>query len=304
VIDSAAIERARAVPVEAELERRGNRLRGRKQLAGPCPKCGGTDRFSVNTRKMLWHCRGCSKGGDVIALVRHLDDSSFAAAIETLTGAQRPHRVSEPKRSISSPSADEAAQARKAGWLWSQRVPATPDTPVVKYLRKRGYTGPIPPTIGWLPPRGSHGDAMIAAFSIATEIEPGIISPPTAVTGVHITRLTPDGVKNPDADGVAKITLGPSIGQPIVISPPNDLLGLAIAEGLETGLSVYQATGLGVWVAGSAGRMPTIADVVPNYIECVTVYQESDTAGQRGAEELAQRLAARGIEIFMTERTQ
>jgi hypothetical protein len=57
---------------------------------GPCPVCGGEDRFSINIRKQVFNCRGCGKGGDVIALVQHLDGVEFLAACETLTGEQRP----------------------------------------------------------------------------------------------------------------------------------------------------------------------------------------------------------------------
>jgi hypothetical protein len=39
-------ERARAVRIEAEIERRGIKLRGGSERVGPCPKCGGEDRFS------------------------------------------------------------------------------------------------------------------------------------------------------------------------------------------------------------------------------------------------------------------
>ena len=59
------IAQARAVPIERELERRGIRLRGRVDRYGPCPVCGGTDRFSVNVKKQVWNCRGCGLGGDV-----------------------------------------------------------------------------------------------------------------------------------------------------------------------------------------------------------------------------------------------
>ena len=52
------IERAGAVPIEDELARRGFHLRGKIERAGPCPVCGGTDRFSINTEKQLWNCRG------------------------------------------------------------------------------------------------------------------------------------------------------------------------------------------------------------------------------------------------------
>jgi putative DNA primase/helicase len=67
------VEEARAVRIEDEAARRGIKLHGGNERSGPCPVCGGTDRFSINVKKQLWNCRHCGKGGDVIALVRHLD---------------------------------------------------------------------------------------------------------------------------------------------------------------------------------------------------------------------------------------
>ena len=89
---SAAVDIARSVPIEAELEKRGHRLKqvGR-DLIGPCPACGGTDRFAVTPAKKVWCCRGCDKGGDVIALVQHLDGGEFLDAVQTLSG-ERPRR--------------------------------------------------------------------------------------------------------------------------------------------------------------------------------------------------------------------
>ena len=81
------IRRARAVPIEREVERRGIKLkRVGAEYVGPCPLCGGDDRFAINADKAVWNCRGCTKGGDVIALVRHLDGLTFTAAIEMLAG--------------------------------------------------------------------------------------------------------------------------------------------------------------------------------------------------------------------------
>ena len=81
--------KARAMPIEREIERRGigNKLRKQgKEFVGPCPKCGGDDRFSINTAKQVWNCRGCNVGGDVIALVQHLDGGDFKSACITLVG--------------------------------------------------------------------------------------------------------------------------------------------------------------------------------------------------------------------------
>jgi phage/plasmid primase-like uncharacterized protein len=57
---------ARSGPIEAEASQRGVHLKGRVDRAGPCPRCGGRDRFAISLKKQVWICRG----GDVIDLVR------------------------------------------------------------------------------------------------------------------------------------------------------------------------------------------------------------------------------------------
>jgi hypothetical protein len=121
----------------------------------------------------------------------------------------------------------------------------------------------------------------------------------SAVRGVHLTRLRPDG-SGKAGTAADKVTIGQgSIGTPIVLAPPNDLLALAITEGIEDGLSVHEATGLGAWAAVSAGRMPALADAVPGYVECVSIFGHRDAAGERGARELAAQLINRRVETFL-----
>ena len=86
-------EQARAVPIQREIERRGIKLSGAVDRCGPCPNCGGTDRFSINTKKEIWNCRGCNVGGDVIALVQHLDGVDFIGACKTLAGEPPPKNI-------------------------------------------------------------------------------------------------------------------------------------------------------------------------------------------------------------------
>jgi DNA primase len=69
------IEQARAVRIEDEIQRRGIKLRGNGvDRCGPCPQCGGDDRFAINIKKQIFNCRGCGAKGDVISLVQHLVD--------------------------------------------------------------------------------------------------------------------------------------------------------------------------------------------------------------------------------------
>ena len=45
--------------------------------------------------------------------------------------------------------------------------------------------------------------------------------------------------------------------------------------------------------------MSKLADVIPSYIECVTIYAHADKAGQHGAQQLAQALDQRHIEVLI-----
>jgi hypothetical protein len=73
--------------------------------------------------------------------------------------------------------ADAAAELSKverfarARALWSRRLPIA-GTVAETYLRRaRSYGGALPATLGFLPPRGPHGPAMIAAFGMAYETD-------------------------------------------------------------------------------------------------------------------------------------
>jgi len=294
------IDCARAVPIDAEITRRGIKLRKQgAELVGPCPCCGGRDRFAINTRKQVFLCRRCRAGGDVIALVRHLDGCTFLEAVAILNGDQPRIQANPIAVTARTQSSDdyERGQHRKAARLWSRRQPIE-STPAERYLREvRGITCPLPPTLAFLPPaKREHLPAMIAAFAMVDEPEPGQLGKPHDVGSVHLTLLRADGSGKAEVEP-NKLVIGSPRGLPIILAPPNDLLGLAIAEGIEDTLTAHMATGLGAWAAGSASFMPRIADAVPDYIEVVTIYAHADQAGQDGAHKLAAALRARRIEV-------
>src|SRR3954454_16738113 len=90
-LDASDIDRARAVAVaDIAAERSFILKKCGQELCGACPKCGGTDRFSISIRKGAFLCRQCHPkgGGDAIAFVQFLDGIGFRAAVETLTGGQ------------------------------------------------------------------------------------------------------------------------------------------------------------------------------------------------------------------------
>jgi hypothetical protein len=294
------VERARAVRIEDEIARRGIKLRGHKpDHCGPCPRCGGYDRFSINIRKQVWHCRHCKPEnitGDTIGFVQWIDGIDFKDAIETLVG-EEPRRQAHVVMTCSPENDDyEHEQHRIAAWLWNLWQPIVGSI-AEKYLRDgRGIACALPATLGFLPARGDYPPAMIVAYSIPGESEPGVLDTPTDVDSVHITRLLPDGSNRQQEDD-AKITIGQPLGRPVVLAPINDLLGLAITEGIEDALTVHQATGLGAWAAGPASFLPSLADSVPAYVRAVTIYSHPDQAGQDNAVKLAAALEPRNIEI-------
>ena len=69
------------------------------EWAGPCPFCGGQDRFRVwpNDDRPGWWCRQCEKGGDAIDYVKQRDSLDFRAACQHLSGQQpKPKPVVRP----------------------------------------------------------------------------------------------------------------------------------------------------------------------------------------------------------------
>jgi Toprim domain len=264
----------------------------------PCPLCGPARHKPLKRRKpvlRVWllqpgfatfHCARCGQHGYVHS--NSVAPSNPAAVERARTEVAERERISAAK------------QLSKARWLWSRCRHRLLGSVAEIYLREsRGYLGPFPPTLGYLPPRNDYPPALIAAFGFPTEPEPGVLNiADDAVCGVHLTRLLPDG-SDRERGEMAKIMIGRSLGSPIVLAPVNDLLGLAVTEGIEDGLSVFEATGLGVYGAGSAGRMSALADAVPCYVESVTIYAHGDDSGQRGARELAEGLSGRGMEVFI-----
>jgi hypothetical protein len=256
----------------------------------PCPLCGpDKQQRHKQTKRVLriW-----------------LGDDAFATYSCARCGAKghahaggARHRISRADiarrmRQAEAHQLEEAGKRRaKAQWLWGQAVPAAA-TVVEAYLAGRGITV-VPPTLRFLPARGEHAPSMVAAFGFAD------------IAAVHVTRLKPDGSgKAPDAEGRAKIMVGPTESFPLALAPPNELGGLAVAEGIETALSVHQATGLGAWAAGAAGRLARLAPGIASlsYVEAVTIFAEDDDAGRRGAHDLARELARlrRNIEVRVT----
>jgi hypothetical protein len=260
----AFVEEARSVPIEAEVARRGLKLkRSGSELVGPCPVCGGVDRFGVNLRKGVFNCRGSGTAGDVIALVEYCDANDFLGACETLagrpapTGASRGPDADEIARREAQRAAAEAErergeidyreQERARMWrVWRSACAIADGSVVDRYLARRGL--PIP--------RGAalkslsdypyfeagreiwRGPAMIAA----------IVDAAGTFRGAHATWIDPDSFGKAEivdqATGEvlpAKKVRGSMRGGHIALSKCETPRRLIIGEGIETVLSVRHA---------------------------------------------------------------
>jgi hypothetical protein len=261
-----------------------------------CPLCGPT-RHALHNRKRkvlrIWFrreglityaCARCGERGYACDRQQDLNSSRNGLAVAAKEDA-----------------AHAQSQRDKAIWLWQQRKPIE-STPAETYLREfRGIRVALPLTLGFLPPlNDNQRPALIGAFGMASECEPGRLTlADRHVRGVHLTLLRGDGMGKADVE-VPKLFIGRgSSGWPIVVGPANDLLGLAVCEGIEDALSVHQATGLGAWAGGCANRMPALVERIPDHIEAVTIFAHSDAHGRRYANELAHLLAQRDVEVLV-----
>jgi hypothetical protein len=280
-----------------------------------CPTIGHADRnpsWRWDARKQRWCCT-CG-AGNIVDLAMAVLGYDFVNAADWIRrevlsyGLNTPHatiacaKVSEKVRETKDREREQADAEHKAQRLelarriYSRSFPAA-GTIVETYLRSRRILIPAPCTFRFLPAAEKYPHPRMVA--------PYCLSGPDglAIQGVHLTQLKPDGSGKADLPrGEVRRSIA-GHGWPVELAPPNDLLGLAICEGLETGLSIAQETGLGVWAAGSASWMPALASRVPSYIECVTIYAEAD-GGRRHAYRLADLLDARGFEVLVAEAPQ
>jgi hypothetical protein len=138
------------------------------ELSGPCPWCGGKDRFTLFTEQgteglgRYW-CRQCGKGGDAIQFLRELDGLSFQEAKAALDLSELPRRPRRKEAPAPARSAFIPEPVVPPGEVWQLRAAriifwATAqlrDNPEVQdWLRKeRGLTlnAALASGLGWIP---------------------------------------------------------------------------------------------------------------------------------------------------------
>jgi hypothetical protein len=284
---------------------------GAAEFASPCPRCGGRDRFSINVKKNVWNCRGCSKGGNAVDLLVHVLGINFRKAVEELTGeGQRSAPIHVPPAPPTAPTPQLEFQERRTQALIRayirEFVPLT-GTPGERYLaevRKIDVDAIADvleraDAIGWHPSvylnepgHPLHGQKLGCIVGVMTD---PVTAKPTGA--LSRTYLDPEGHKV----GKAK-TLGVPAGI-IRLTPDEDVLGgLHIAEGLETALDAMARDWRPIWSTGSGNLMASFP--VLDGVEALTIFADNDAngAGIIAAHEAAERWLAAGREVHVYQR--
>jgi len=279
--DNTRLEIAKAIPIMEV----ANRLpiiglkRNGLEHTGPCPVCGGDDRFSINPQKNIFLCRTCDVAGDQIKLVEHTHGVDFKTALAYLAGDAEaqvdPEKLAERQRAARKIEADrkrvsENYRARaisRARNIWARAVPAA-GTLVDDYLKLRGLGRLefLPPTLRFI----ADHPFCVGGNSGAREIHrgpcmiAGIQAANGKVRGVHQTWIDldrPSGKVALEVDGKkqpAKKVLGSKKGGTIRLSRLKPGGALVMGEGIETTLTALQAgvvEGATYWAGVDLGNM-------------------------------------------------
>jgi putative DNA primase/helicase len=188
---------------------------------------------------------------------------------------------------IAGASYDPERSATGARKIWEVSRDAR-RTLVQRYLRSRGISIEPPASLHFHPalkhPNGPHLPAMVACV----EDRDG------RFLGIHRTWLTPAGSKT--RLDPAKAALGPIGGGAVRLAP---ILSekIMLAEGIETALSVMQATGIPTWAALGTSNLAQIG--LADCVREVVIAADGDAAGEAAAQLAAQRFLREGRRVLV-----
>jgi putative DNA primase/helicase len=197
-------------------------------------------------------------------------------------GAHR-KRIERPPHVIVNNSANTAFALK----IWDNSNSAE-DSFVAKYLKSRAITlRPLPLTLRYRRrlkhnPSNSFWPAMVAL----------VMNRDREMVAIHRTYLARDGSCKAPIDP-AKMTLGPVHGGAVRLGPQSE--SLLVTEGIETALSVMQATGQVAWAALSATGIALLE--LPDYVRDVTICVDGDQTSEDAAAKATRRWLLQGRQV-------
>ncbi len=262
---------------------------------GPCPICGGKDRYRFDDKggDGTFYCSRCGAGNgvDLVMRVKHVDFINAVRLIEPHVGAA-PIVVAKAGRR------EEDVKEQMAA-LWARARPLDGHDVASRYLSARGIQmASWPSQLRWIEDlpyfdeetkRKSLHPAMLAKFA----------SPDGRSAILHRTYLAEPGVKASLPKVRMLMPCKIPVGGAVRLGPVAETMG--IAEGIETSLSASILFGVPVWAALSAGQM--VKWQPPQGAKFILIFGDRDNSftGQHQAYSLAYRLKnspeIKGVEI-------
>ncbi len=186
-----------------------------------------------------------------------------------------------------------AENAQRIAQVWAQCVPLVAGDPVTLYLKHRGLAGvwPLPDALRYhraLP--YWHDGEKLGTFAAMVA---RMVSADGRMVALHRTYLTLDGRKA-QVPEVKKLTgaAGPLAGACIPLhKPARGYIG--IAEGIETALAAWCASGVPTVAAYCAGSLA--AWRWPAGVQRLVIFADADKAGREAADKLRARALGSGL---------
>lgn len=246
----------------------------------PCIWCGGDDRFRVWPNHpegpRAW-CRQCERGGDAIDIIRELHQLDFPEALAYLdrdSGGVTPaissaDMIARTTRAAEDRQREDREAIADARATWDGTASAR-DTLASKYLSTRAIEIPIPSAIRYAPALRHPFDKTDHPALVGGVTE----TDSSTLIGVMRIYVRTDGTGKADTEK-PKLMQGRPVGGSVHLAPVGPVL--AISEGIETGLSFMQLSGLPVWAAlSTTGITRLILPPLPLATE-VVIAADSDT---------------------------
>jgi phage/plasmid primase-like uncharacterized protein len=183
--------------------------------------------------------------------------------------------------------ANDEERAEWARTIWRRTRPA-PGTLVDDYLFGRRLIGNIPAAIRFHPALRHSSALYFPAMVAAVEDRGG------KIVGIHRTFLKPDGTDKATVEPNKK-ALGSYRGCAVHLAPAADRL--VICEGIETGLSILQATGLLVWAALGTANLGQVE--LPDFVREIMIAADHDEPGMIAARAAADAYRANGYQVHI-----
>ena len=251
-----------------------------RNVHGPCPLCGGEDRYRFDDKDGTgsYYCNHCGAGRG-FKLLMELNGWTFP---ETL-GRVAEMTGSAPISAAPTQRGDPAESIKRllAGC-------STDRSPVWDYLRGRGISE-TPNELKYHPACDYYHDgkfvarypAMIAAVRNANG----------RLISLHRTYLADIAPRKKTMAGIG----GTIRGSAIRLFEPTETLG--VAEGIETAIAAHELSGRPVWATYSAQNMELF--VPPEGVKNVVIFGDTDESftGQASAYVLAKKLTTKGYRV-------